>query len=125
MGRIAEWLNQQYPDAPPLSTLKRDGRGIHHPITGMLLCPIRYEWDNEWYDFFVFLEFSYFQIDRIRTKLREADPEYDYTIDICLRCFYRNFNGSSDNPERGFLQSALLVKVCYMLPNVMKLISYD
>ena len=52
MSRIAEWLNMQYPDAPPLSTIKRDGRGIHHPITGMLLCPIRYDWDDEEYVFF-------------------------------------------------------------------------
>jgi hypothetical protein len=47
MNRVAEWLNQQYPHEPPLSAIKRDGRGIHHPITGMLLCPIRYDWDDE------------------------------------------------------------------------------
>jgi hypothetical protein len=49
-------------------------------------------------------------IDRVRTKLREAHPDYDYTIDICIRGFYRGFKGSSDNPEKGFLQSLLLVK---------------
>jgi hypothetical protein len=47
MNRVAEWLNQQYPHEPPLSAIKRDNRGIHHPITGMLLCPIRYNWDHE------------------------------------------------------------------------------
>ena len=55
MSRIAEWLNQQYPQEPALSTIKRDGRGIHHPITGMLLCPIRYDWDDEAYTFSWFL----------------------------------------------------------------------
>ena len=49
-------------------------------------------------------------IDRVRTKLREAHSDYDYSIDICIRGFYRNFNGSSGNPEKGFLQSLLLVK---------------
>lgn len=49
MSRIAEWLNQQYPDDPSLSTIKRDGRGIHHSVTGMLLCPIRYNWDDDEY----------------------------------------------------------------------------
>jgi hypothetical protein len=49
-------------------------------------------------------------IDRVRTNLREAHPDYDYSIDICIRGFYRNFNGSSGNPEKGFLQSLLLVK---------------
>ena len=47
MSRVSEWLNQMYPHEPPLSAIKREGRGIHHPITGMLLCPIRYDWDNE------------------------------------------------------------------------------
>jgi hypothetical protein len=47
MGHIPEWLNQQYPHEPPLSTIKREGRGIHHSITGMLFCSIRYDWDNE------------------------------------------------------------------------------
>ncbi len=49
MSRIPEWLNQEYPNEPPLSTIKRDGRGIHHPVTGMLLCPIRYDWEDEEY----------------------------------------------------------------------------
>ena len=53
MSRIAEWLNQQYPHEPALSTIKRDGRGIHYSITGMLLCPIRYNWDDEAYGFLV------------------------------------------------------------------------
>ena len=53
MSHITEWLNMQYPDAPPLSTIKHDGCGIHHPITGMLLCPIRYDWNDETYLFFV------------------------------------------------------------------------
>ena len=40
MNRVAEWLNQQYPHEPLLSAIKRNGRDIHHPIMGMLLCPI-------------------------------------------------------------------------------------
>ena len=112
MNRVADWLNQQYPHEPPLSTIKRDGRGIHHSITGMLLCPIRYDWNDEEYTIFFFcLKIrSCSWIDRVRTKLREAHPDYDYTIDICIRAFYRGFNGSSGNPEKGFLQSLLLVK---------------
>lgn len=63
------------------------------------------------------------RIVRVRTKLREADSDYDYTIDICLRCFYRGFKGSLDNPEKGFLQSSLLIKVRWMKLYVAKLIS--
>jgi hypothetical protein len=56
MNRIPEWLNQQYALDPPLSTIKRDGRGIHHSITGMLLCPIRYDWNDEEYTIFSVLD---------------------------------------------------------------------
>jgi len=63
-------------------------------------------------------------INRVRTKLREADPDYDYTIDICLRCFYHGFNGSSNDPVKGFLQSSLLVKVRRLWLYMMKLIPY-
>lgn len=64
------------------------------------------------------------RIVRVRTKLREADSDYDYTIDLCLRCFYRGFKGSSDHAEKGFLQSSLLIKVCWMKLYVTKLIPY-
>ena len=62
------------------------------------------------------------QIVRVCTKLCEADSEYDYTIDLCLHCFYQDFKGSCDNPEKGFLQSSLLIKVCWMRLYVAKLI---
>ena len=63
-------------------------------------------------------------IVRVRTKLHEVDSDYDYTIDLCLRCFYRGFKGSCDNPEKGFLQSSLLIKVCQIRLYVTKLIPY-
>ena len=47
MNRVAEWLIQQYPHEPPLSAIKHNGCGIHHPIMGMLLCPIQYDWNDE------------------------------------------------------------------------------
>ena len=49
MNVVAIWVNQQYPEEPQLSTTNRRDRGIHHPITGMLLCPIRYDWNNAEY----------------------------------------------------------------------------
>ena len=55
MSRVASWLNQQYPKEVPLLDDSRIGRGIHHPITGMLLCPIRYDWSDEQYGFLLVL----------------------------------------------------------------------
>jgi len=62
-------------------------------------------------------------IGSVRNKLREVDPEYDYTIDICVRGFYRGFKGSTNDPENGFLQSSLLIKVRTTYLHKMKLIS--
>ena len=122
MGRVASWLNQQYPKEEPLSDDSRIGRGIHHPITGMLLCPIRYDWSDEQYGFLLVLtSVTHFETDSVRNKLRAASQDYDYTIDICIRAFYRGFKGSMDEPERGFLQSGLLVKVCFRLHRCLKL----
>jgi hypothetical protein len=60
----------------------------------------------------------------VRTKLREVDSDYDYTVDLCLRCFYRGFKGFREDPEKGFLQSSLLIKVCWVRLYVTKLIPY-
>ncbi len=79
-------------------------------------------------------------IGRVRNKLREVDPEYDYTIDICVQGFYHGFKESINDPENvqgfyhgfkesindpenGFLQSSLLIKVCTIYLHEMKLIS--
>jgi hypothetical protein len=46
---IAEWLNSSSPstsNAPHLSAKGKDERGINHDITGFLLCPIDYDWDE-------------------------------------------------------------------------------
>jgi hypothetical protein len=55
MSRVASWLNQQYPKELPISDDSRKDRGIHHAITGMLLCPIRYDWADEEYVFLLSL----------------------------------------------------------------------
>jgi len=49
MNVVAIWINQQHSEEPQLSTTNRRDRGIHHPITGMLLCSIRYDWNNAEY----------------------------------------------------------------------------
>ena len=49
MNVVTIWINQQYPEEPQLSTTNHQGRGIHHLITGMLLCPIQYDWNDAEY----------------------------------------------------------------------------
>ncbi|KAN0116023.1 hypothetical protein V8E52_006329 [Russula decolorans] len=63
---VAEWLNSRSPstsNTPNYLSAKGKGeRGINHDLTGYLLCPIDYDWDDPC----------------IRTKLRNADPGYDF-----------------------------------------------
>jgi hypothetical protein len=45
---VADWLNSR-PDSTSNSRLSakgKDERGINHDITGFLLCPIDYNWDD-------------------------------------------------------------------------------
>jgi len=50
----------------------------------------------------------------VHEKIRAFSPEYNYTGDFLLSCFYTNFKGNIDQPEKGFLKSSLLVKVCHI-----------
>ena len=45
---IASLLNNRAsgPVDPPLDLYTRDGRGLQNDLTGRLLCPIQYDWDN-------------------------------------------------------------------------------
>jgi hypothetical protein len=44
---VALWLNETYNPAVAFSPKTRDGRGIQNDITGRLLCPIAFDWDDE------------------------------------------------------------------------------
>jgi hypothetical protein len=50
---VADWLNACNPEFPEetqtskqLTTKKKEGHGISNDVTGHLLCPISYDWDN-------------------------------------------------------------------------------
>ncbi len=59
MGRlktaVANWLNDcgrsnaRLSAGASLSANKKEGRGISHDVTGRLLCPINYDWDDPEY----------------------------------------------------------------------------
>jgi uncharacterized protein DUF6698 len=44
---VANWLNKAYPTHTPLDISSRGDRGIKHETTGLLLCPIEYDWTDE------------------------------------------------------------------------------
>jgi len=81
MNAVASWLNKEYTDVPPLHTGDRKDYGIHHPITGMLLCPVRYDWSDEGVSSLI-LSAHTLHAASVRDMLRAAHPKYDYTFDM-------------------------------------------
>jgi len=44
---VVNWLMQGTPKPePPLSTEDKSGRGFYNDVTGRLLCPVDYDWNN-------------------------------------------------------------------------------
>ncbi|KAM6489009.1 hypothetical protein JOM56_014326 [Amanita muscaria] len=93
---VAKWLNEQTPPPTPLlNPDSRSNRGIQHDVTGKLLCPIDFDWDDP----------------TLRARLRNCEDGYDINSSYFLRCLYQGGTGNIDDIEEGFLKSGLLVKV--------------
>ncbi|KAF9064121.1 hypothetical protein BDP27DRAFT_1230969, partial [Rhodocollybia butyracea] len=91
----ATWLNSrpagQRAD-PPLSAVSRIGRGFTHDLTGKLICPIEFDWDNR------------MTREAIRSKNLNVSNSF------FIRAFYRNEEGNPLDIEHGFLRSTLLIQ---------------
>ncbi|KIK49831.1 hypothetical protein GYMLUDRAFT_51497 [Collybiopsis luxurians FD-317 M1] len=73
----------------------RTGQGLSHDLTGLLLCPVEYDWE----------------IPEVRAAVRALDPEFDFAGSARARCFYKNEECNPEDPDQGYLQSYLLVQV--------------
>ncbi|KAJ3978876.1 hypothetical protein F5890DRAFT_1559531 [Lentinula detonsa] len=80
----------------------RLGRGFTHDLTGRLLCPIDFDWD----DFVICTE--------IRAIGRRSVVK-DSTAPFFLSFLYHNEAGDVQNPLKGWLQGPLLVKMIVFL----------
>ena len=108
---VANWVNVMSPQPNPLLDPRtRTSRGLQHDITGRLLCPINFNWDDlKWVQSLLAVHRLIFE--RVRAKVRAFHPEYDYASSFFIRCLYANEQGDIQNIEKGFLKSALLVNV--------------
>jgi len=43
---VAEWINNRNSSGEQLTANGKKEHGIGHDITGQLICPIDYDWDN-------------------------------------------------------------------------------
>ncbi|KAF9780716.1 hypothetical protein BJ322DRAFT_1011640, partial [Thelephora terrestris] len=98
---IASLLNNRTngPPNPPLDLDTRDGRGLQNDITGKLLCPVIYDWDDP----------------ATRAKLRDGIDDHNAFDDYWIRCLYEGEKGDPEDIEKGFLKSNLLVKTFQMI----------
>ncbi|GLB40464.1 hypothetical protein LshimejAT787_0803350 [Lyophyllum shimeji] len=92
---VANWLNTRTPTpSPVLETDSRSNRGLQHDLTGRLLCPIEWNWDNP----------------EVRAKIRACEPEYDLAGSPFLRALYAFERGDPAKVWDGYLMSGLLVR---------------
>ncbi|KAF8955095.1 hypothetical protein BDZ97DRAFT_1620698, partial [Flammula alnicola] len=93
---VADWLNKRIPAPnPPLAVLDRQNRGIGNDVTGRLLCPIDYDWDDP----------------EVRANLRNMELGFDMASSFFFCCLYEKESGNPAAPEVGFLKGPLLVRV--------------
>ncbi|KAE9383353.1 hypothetical protein BT96DRAFT_1036140 [Gymnopus androsaceus JB14] len=94
-------------------------RGLQNNITGRLLCPVEFDWDNPTLTIFLLIEFVLpfviWRRDLISLALR-------------ARCFYKGSEYNATDLDEGFLQSHLLLQVycvIFTLPSSTKEQSND
>ncbi|PPR01365.1 hypothetical protein CVT26_015414 [Gymnopilus dilepis] len=100
---LVKWLYEEILNlSPPLEEDDREDRGLSHDMTGRLLCPVEFDWDD--------LE--------VRAKLRAGgDEKFDWLSSFHSRIFFSKFKGDRDHLEDGFLKSIILVKSIFTSPS--------
>ncbi|KAJ3771939.1 hypothetical protein FB446DRAFT_789171 [Lentinula raphanica] len=100
---LADWLNQRTPAPQPhIDRQTRIGRGFTHELTGRLLCPVDFNWDDQ----------------TTQAEIRaigQRSVVKDSTLPFFLTFMYKNETGDAENPLKGWLQGPLLVKMMLCL----------
>ncbi|KAF8119529.1 hypothetical protein EV363DRAFT_1461977 [Boletus edulis] len=93
---VVDWLHHFYgPLEPPISTALKSDRGLEHDVTGRLLCPVEYNWEDP----------------AVRKNIHERHPQFLVTEDSWPRFLYdTRYTYTPDNIEKGLFRSTLLLK---------------
>jgi len=98
---------------PPLSPHIKSDRGFEHDITGRLLCPIDFDWDDPQWELLSLS--AIFQpllpSKSVRQSIRDGHPDFLVTADSWPGFLYPHAKANQNDMEHGLLQSAMLVKV--------------
>ncbi|OJA17327.1 hypothetical protein AZE42_11133 [Rhizopogon vesiculosus] len=92
---VADWLMDCIPcPAPPIKPYDKRGRGLNHDVTGRLICPVDYNWDDS----------------NNRQAIRGYHPDYMITASSWPMFLYANRLYDHQNPRTGLFQGELLLK---------------
>lgn len=97
-----------------LSAKNKSERGICNDVTGRLLCPIEFDWDDlEYVTYGTSSSLWLIVLFSVRAKIRNGDRKYDISSSFFLRCLYEEEDGDDLCPEEGFLKGPLLLRVSF------------
>ncbi|KIN98941.1 hypothetical protein M404DRAFT_156486, partial [Pisolithus tinctorius Marx 270] len=91
---VISWLMERCPTLNPvLDSHRKSSRGFNHEVTGRLLCPVDYDWDNP----------------SVKAGIQEYHPDYLVTAYSWPSFLYK---GKYDpkNPTDGLFQGELLIR---------------
>ncbi|EGO24727.1 hypothetical protein SERLADRAFT_468448 [Serpula lacrymans var. lacrymans S7.9] len=94
---VVLWLSELFPTTSshsPLDTVDKNGRGFAHNLTGYLLCPCEYDWND----------------NSVKEQIRDRHPKFLVTAMSWPRFLYSKYTNDPEDLEKGFLQGTLLLK---------------
>ncbi|KAG2135515.1 hypothetical protein DEU56DRAFT_908867 [Suillus clintonianus] len=92
---VASWLMQASPTPNPvISHRDKSYRGFYHDVTGKLLCPVDYDWNDT----------------IVREAIRNCHPDYRVTSYSWPSYLYQGGHYDPNNPTKGLFKGEVLVK---------------
>ncbi|KAG1838894.1 hypothetical protein F4604DRAFT_1597725, partial [Suillus subluteus] len=92
---VAVWLMQMVlTPNPSIQCRDKYGHGFYHDVTGRLLCPVDYNWNDA----------------IVQEAIRSYHPDYRVTSYSWPSFLYKDGQYDATNPTKGFLKGELLVK---------------
>ncbi|KIK82396.1 hypothetical protein PAXRUDRAFT_832234 [Paxillus rubicundulus Ve08.2h10] len=92
---VATWLMEQTPcPEPAIHSRDKASRGFNHDVTGRLLCPVDYDWEDP----------------SVRAGIRDYHPDFLVTAFSWPRYLYENLVFDPKNPTKGLFRGELLLK---------------
>lgn len=107
---VAGWLNTDLDASPTISHTDREGRGLHHPLCGRLLCSAEYNWDDPECMLYLLQKVYSLTICALRVVAKIRNCHIDYPLGPTANALFHRHQGDPSDVEKGYLRSALLVK---------------